>query len=177
MARVRNLKDFKKLKQKNALKEFQHEGSVPTKINNAVSVDEVALTGATAKVKEFEHEGSVAVVTKSQDDGDEQKIFKRQLIENPLHKFAKVNANGGRDHWPKVAMAMMAGGGMNTGQVIGSTDRYASEAIERPVSYQDVIATLYHNIGIDPSSTTVKDSTGRPQYLLKNGLPIEELIS
>ena len=51
MARVRNLKDFKKLKQKNALKEFQHEGSVPTKINNAVSVDEVALTGATAKVK------------------------------------------------------------------------------------------------------------------------------
>ena len=91
MARVRNLKDFKKLKQKNALKEFQHEGSVPTKINNAVSVDEVALTGATAKVKEFEHEGSVAVVTKSQDDGDEQKIFKRQLIENPLHKFATVN--------------------------------------------------------------------------------------
>ena len=76
MARVRNLKDFKKLKQKNALKEFQQEGSVPTKINNAVSVDEVALTGATAKVKEFEHEGSVAVVTKSQDDGDEQKIFK-----------------------------------------------------------------------------------------------------
>ena len=91
MARVRNLKDFKKLKQKNALKEFQHEGSVPTKINNAVSVDEVALTGATAKVKEFDLEGSVAVVTKSQDDGDEQKIFKRQLIENPLHKFATVN--------------------------------------------------------------------------------------
>ena len=74
-------------------------------------------------------------------------------------------------------MAMMAGGGMNTGQVIGATDRYASEAIERPVSYQDIIATLYHNIGIDPRSTTVEDSTGRPQYLLKNGLPIKELIS
>ena len=89
----------------------------------------------------------------------------------------KVNSNGGRDHWPKVAMAMMAGGGMNTGQIIGATDRYASEAIERPVSYQDIIATLYHNIGIDPRSTTVEDSTGRPQYLLKNGLPIKELIS
>ena len=89
----------------------------------------------------------------------------------------KVNSNGGRDHWPKVAMAMMAGGAMNTGQVIGATDRYASEAIERPVSYQDIIATLYHNIGIDSRSTTVEDSTGRPQYLLKNGLPIKELIS
>ena len=59
------------------------------KINNAVSVDEVATTGATAKVKEFEHEGSV--VTKTQDDSDEQKIFKRELIKNPLHKFATVN--------------------------------------------------------------------------------------
>jgi uncharacterized protein (DUF1501 family) len=88
----------------------------------------------------------------------------------------KVNSNGGRDHWPKVAMAMMAGGGMNVGQVIGSTDRYAAEAAERPVSYQDVIATLYHNLGIDPNITTVEDSTGRPQYLLKNGLPIKELV-
>ena len=88
----------------------------------------------------------------------------------------KVNSNGGRDHWPKVAMAMMAGGGMNVGQVIGSTDRYAAEASERPVSYQDVIATLYHNLGIDPNITTVEDSTGRPQYLLKNGQPIKELV-
>jgi hypothetical protein len=89
----------------------------------------------------------------------------------------KVNANAGRDHWPKVAMAMLAGGGMNVGQVIGATDRYAAEAVQRPVHYKDVIATLYHNLGIDPQLTTVKDSSGRPHYLLKDCKPIKELIS
>jgi len=89
----------------------------------------------------------------------------------------KVNANAGRDHWPKVAMAMLAGGGMNVGQVIGATDRYAAEAVQRPVHYKDVIATLYHNLGIDPQLTTVQDSSGRPHYLLKDCKPIKELIS
>ena len=61
----------------------------------------------------------------------------------------KVNKEAGRDHWPRVAMGLLAGGGLKTGQVIGSTDRYAGEAASRPVHYQDVIATLYHTIGID----------------------------
>ncbi|MCP4848866.1 MAG: DUF1501 domain-containing protein [Verrucomicrobiaceae bacterium] len=87
----------------------------------------------------------------------------------------KVNKNAGRDHWPKVAMGMMAGGGLNVGQVIGATDRYAAEAIDRPVHYQDVIATLYHGLGINPQTTTVADSTGRPHYLLKHGKVIREL--
>jgi uncharacterized protein (DUF1501 family) len=87
----------------------------------------------------------------------------------------KVNAKAGRDHWPKVAMGMMAGGGLNVGQVIGATDRYAAQAVERPVHYQDVIATLYHGLGIDPQATTVSDSNGRPHYLLKHGRPIREL--
>ena len=76
----------------------------------------------------------------------------------------------------RVAMAMMAGGGMKVGQVIGSTDRYAGEATSRPVHYQDVMATLYHNIGIDARATTIQDSTGRPQYLLDHGEPIRELV-
>ena len=89
----------------------------------------------------------------------------------------KVNANAGRDHWPKVAMGILAGGGMNVGQVIGATDRYAAEAVQRPVHYKDVIATLYHNLGIDPQQTTVEDSSGRPHYLLKDCRPIKELIA
>jgi hypothetical protein len=88
----------------------------------------------------------------------------------------KVNRDGGRDHWPRVGMAMMAGGGMRVGQVIGSTDRYAAEVTSRPVHYQDVIATLYHNLGLDPLSTTVTDTTGRPQFLVNIGQPIRELI-
>ena len=89
----------------------------------------------------------------------------------------KVNANAGRDHWPKVAMGILAGGGMNVGQVIGATDRYAAEAVQRPVHYKDVIATLYHNLGIDPQQTTVEDSSGRPHYLLEDSRPIKELIA
>ena len=89
----------------------------------------------------------------------------------------KVNANAGRDHWPKVAMGILAGGGMNVGQVIGATDRYAAEAVQRPVHYKDVIATLYYNLGIDPQQTTVEDSSGRPHYLLKDCRPIKELIA
>jgi uncharacterized protein (DUF1501 family) len=89
----------------------------------------------------------------------------------------KVNANAGRDHWPKVAMGILAGGGMNVGQVIGATDRYAAEAVQRPVHYKEVIATLYYNLGIDPQQTTVQDSTGRPHYLLQDSKPIKELIS
>ncbi|MCA9214485.1 MAG: DUF1501 domain-containing protein [Planctomycetales bacterium] len=88
----------------------------------------------------------------------------------------KINSQGGRDHWPEVGPAILAGGGMNGGQVIGSTDRTASRATSTPVSYQDVIATLYHHLGVDPHRVTISDPTGRPQYLLDGGKAISELI-
>ncbi len=88
----------------------------------------------------------------------------------------KINKNAGRDHWPRVAMGMMAGGGIRAGQIIGSTDREAGTATSRPVHYQDVMATLYRNLGIDADKTTITDPTGRPQYLLDEGRPLLELI-
>ena len=88
----------------------------------------------------------------------------------------KVNARAGRDHWPRVGMGLLAGGGMRTGQVIGATDRIAGAATSRPVSYQDVFATLYHNLGIDANKTTILDPTGRPQYLVSDGQPLTELV-
>lgn len=88
----------------------------------------------------------------------------------------KINKNGGRDHWPRVGPAFLAGGGMRTGQVIGSTDRTASTPNSRPVVYQDIFATLYRNLGIDPHKTTIIDPTGRPQYLLDHGEPLREVI-
>ncbi len=89
----------------------------------------------------------------------------------------KVQAsNGGRDHWPAVGMALLAGGGMRTGQVIGETDRYAGAAISRPVTYQDVFATLYNRLGINARAVTIIDPTGRPQYLLDHGEVIRELV-
>jgi len=88
----------------------------------------------------------------------------------------KVNENGGRDHWPNVQSALIIGGGLKMGQVIGATDRMAGEAIERPVHVQEIIATIYHHCGIDPENTQLTDPTGRPRYLLEHRKPIAELI-
>ena len=82
-----------------------------------------------------------------------------------------INKNGGRDHWPQVACAMLAGGGMRTGQVIGSTNRLGEYPKDRPVHFQEVFATLYRNMGIDVSKTMIPDVSGRPQYLVD---PIHE---
>jgi hypothetical protein len=88
----------------------------------------------------------------------------------------KINKNAGRDHWPGVGPAILAGGGLRTGQVIGATDKTASTAIERPVHYQDVMATVYQRLGIDPVHTTIQDPSGRPQYLAGEGKVIGELV-
>jgi hypothetical protein len=64
---------------------------------------------------------------------------------------------------------------MKVGHVIGATDRYAGAVVSRPVHFQDVFATLYRNLGIDPSTTTLADPNGRPQHLLEFGQAIREL--
>lgn len=88
-----------------------------------------------------------------------------------------INSDAGRDHWPQVSCALLAGGGMRTGQVIGATDRLGGEAVDRPVTFPEVMATLYHNLGLDVDSVTVQDLTGRPRYLVDdNTKPIAELI-
>ena len=87
----------------------------------------------------------------------------------------KINKNAGRDHWPQVSCALLAGGGIRPGQAIGSTNRLGEVPHERAVHYQEVFATLYRNLGIDASRATVTDSQGRPQYLLDRHEVIPEL--
>jgi hypothetical protein len=99
------------------------------------------------------------------------------IVWGEMGRTPVINKDGGRDHWPNVTCGRLFGGGMKTGQVIGSTDRLAGEAKDRPVRFGDVFATLYHNLGIDTAATTVNDLTGRPQYLVDNGCaPIKELV-
>jgi hypothetical protein len=88
----------------------------------------------------------------------------------------RVNPGAGRDHWPRVSCCLLAGGGMRTGQAIGATNRLGEYALDRPVHMQEVIATIYHNLGIDPGTTTISDPTGRPQYLIENRIPIREIV-
>jgi uncharacterized protein (DUF1501 family) len=77
----------------------------------------------------------------------------------------KINKDAGRDHWPRVNGALLAGGGLRTGQVIGSTDELADSAKDRPVPYQDVLMSLYWNLGIDPHEP-VRDNSDRPVTIL-----------
>ena len=98
------------------------------------------------------------------------------LVWGEFGRTPRISAQVGRDHWPRVAMALMAGGGMPNGQVIGSTDRLGGEAYTRPVTYSEVFATLYHNLGIDVNTATIEDNKGRPRYLVEDGTqPIREL--
>jgi hypothetical protein len=88
----------------------------------------------------------------------------------------KINDNAGRDHWPNVAGALLAGGGLQCGQVIGSSTRWGEEALNRPVHFREVFATLYHQLGIDVATTQFTDLAGRPQYLVGEHRPMPELV-
>ncbi len=98
------------------------------------------------------------------------------IVWGEFGRTPKINPQGGRDHWPPVSCALLAGGGMRTGQVIGSTNRLGEYAKDRPVTFQEVFATLYNNLGIDVNTATVTDLAGRPQYPVDHAQPIRELI-
>jgi hypothetical protein len=88
----------------------------------------------------------------------------------------RVNSNSGRDHWPRLSTAFMAGGGIRGGQAVGQSSRKGEVAELRPIDYQEVHATLYHNMGIDLQTTQFIDPAGRPQYILDHMDPIKELV-
>ncbi len=87
----------------------------------------------------------------------------------------RINKSAGRDHWSRVSCALLAGGGMRTGQAIGATNRLGEYAASRPVHIQQIVSTIYNNLGIDPNTTTVNDPTGRPRYFVDVREPIHEL--
>jgi hypothetical protein len=80
----------------------------------------------------------------------------------------------GRDHWPQAGFALLAGGGLRMGQVIGATDARGEHPQGGAYTPQNVLATLYHVLGIDPA-TTIPDHQGRPLYLLDDRRPVAEL--
>jgi hypothetical protein len=81
----------------------------------------------------------------------------------------------GRSHWPEAGFLWVAGGGLKTGQVIGATDARGERAVGTPIRLQNVLATLYTVLGIDPA-TTFADYDGRPQYVLEDREPVPELL-
>jgi hypothetical protein len=88
----------------------------------------------------------------------------------------RINREAGRDHWARVNSALLSGGGMRVGRVIGSTDKLGASAANRPVPFRDVLATIYHNLGIDPHAF-IRDRSDRPVAILPpDNEPIRELI-
>ncbi len=84
-------------------------------------------------------------------------------------------AQPGRDHWPQAMSMLLAGGGMRTGQVVGSTNAKGEEPKERPLTPNDLWATVYRHLGIDWTQSFL-DYSGRPMPILPFGEPISELL-
>jgi hypothetical protein len=87
----------------------------------------------------------------------------------------KVNFAGGRDHWTSAGFALCFVGGFRTGQLIGRTDAQGQRPVNKAYTPQNVFATLYRHLGIDPDLSTYQDPSGRPIHLLEDSAPIEEL--
>jgi len=120
-------------------------------------------------------QGLTALLDDLRDRGMEKDVA--VVVWGEFGRTPVINKNGGRDHWPRVSCALMAGGALRHGQVIGSTDRLGGEADERPVRFGEVFSTLYHHLGIDAAKATLNDLSGRPQYLVEPGCnPLRELV-
>lgn len=120
-------------------------------------------------------QGLSALVTDLHERGLDQDVS--VVVWGEFGRTPRINKNNSRDHWPRVSCAMMAGGGMRTGQVIGRTNRMGEHAVERPVKFQEVFATLYKNAGLDTGAVRIFDQGGTPRYLVDDGVePMHELI-
>jgi hypothetical protein len=88
----------------------------------------------------------------------------------------RMNPEGGRDHWGNVFSVLFAGGSIKTGQVVGKSNARGEYPIDRPLTPEDVTATVFHHLGVDARQVSFPDATGRPIYLVEHGEPIRELV-
>jgi len=120
-------------------------------------------------------QGLTALITDLHERGLDKDVS--VVVWGEFGRTPAINKDAGRDHWPRVSCALLAGGGMRHGQVIGATDRLGGEATERPVRFGEVFATLYQRLGMDVNKITVQDLAGRPQYLVEPGCaPMKEMV-
>jgi len=98
------------------------------------------------------------------------------LVWGEFGRTPRINKNAGRDHWGQVMSVLLSGGGLNVGQVIGSSTAKGEVPQDRPLRPYDVLATMYRHLGIDPHHQTFPDRSGRPLPLLSEGQVIRELV-
>lgn len=111
-------------------------------------------------------------------DLEEQGMLDRTLVVclGEFGRTPKINTRGGRDHWSNAMSVVFAGGGTRGGQVIGATDRQGYSAVERVLSPENFVSTIYKKLGIDPGKV-LRTPEGRPVHLVSDSDPIKELMA
>jgi hypothetical protein len=97
------------------------------------------------------------------------------IVWGEFGRTPRINRNAGRDHWPSVMTAMIAGGGLRMGQTVGASTSRGERPQDNPVTPSNVLATIYTAMGINPADT-FNDNSGRPRHILDNRLTISELL-
>ena len=97
------------------------------------------------------------------------------FVTGEFGRTPRINQLGGRDHYPRAMFCLLAGGGMEGGQVIGASDEKGEGPRDRVISPDDVAATFYHALGIDHTKE-YHTPTGRPVMIVRHGKPIPELV-
>ena len=112
------------------------------------------------------------------DDLVQRGLYERTLlvVMGEFGRTPRMNKDAGRDHWGNTFSVLFGGGGLKMGQVIGKSSARGEHVVDRPISPQDVAATVYHHLGIDGAHTAFPDYQGRPLHLIESGQPIRELL-
>ena len=114
-----------------------------------------------------------ALITDLYERGLDRKVL--LVVWGEFGRTPRINVTGGRDHWGSLMSILLAGGGLKVGQVIGSSNANGEVPASRPVSPNDVLATMYRHLQIDLNRHTLTNA-GRPIPLLPEGTPISELV-
>jgi len=97
------------------------------------------------------------------------------VVTGEFGRTPRINKNAGRDHWSPLSTLALSGGGLNMGQVVGESSAKAEYPKTNPITPQDLMATIFHVLGIDPNVQFVNQG-GRPVFMVEEGKPIKELI-
>jgi uncharacterized protein (DUF1501 family) len=110
-------------------------------------------------------------------------LEKRDLLDRTLvivggefGRTPRINAKAGRDHWPSCYTTIFAGGGVKRGIILGSSDALAELPKDRPIGHQDLLATMYHQLGVDYTKSYLNEAN-RPVQILNVGEPIKEILA
>jgi hypothetical protein len=162
---------------------------IPEKLLLARRLVEAGVSVVTVSVGQWDHHEDIfrtlrwqlarldkalcALLTDLHERGLEEEVA--VVVWGEMGRTPRINKDAGRDHWADSGYVLFAGGGLRMGQAIGATNAYGEQPRTRPVGTQNVLATLYHLLGIDPA-LTVPDFQGRPRNLVDERDLISELL-